>query len=327
MKDFSHFVSTEEEHLKMCFRENYQHDKKCFNEKRNTPAAVEACRVANRFIARYGLPEACLEFAWMERPKGTVILDKNMRTVMSQKYRSKKLTLGRRCAMYFYLPVEIPSLGLQANQLIGFVGDRKVLNSTVMTGVYLLCVPFTLKEWKLIGVVNRSSGETDMDLLKVIEVVRNAEDENKKTRDFTQKSENGDGMSKKGKRKAKGETVSKRTENESEVSAHALVESPKDDEVSQQFQMVDVSNIHEDDCFPLPHSPVEESYHDTDDEPQFLEGNYNRILSSSGSLGLPAPFPYYSFEVQASLSAKQEELDDSEGEFDCCLVFREEEQF
>ena len=336
MCDFPHSNQPEDFGLYGHFQDLYQHDKECFRKKCHTPAAVEARYAANRFIVRYGLSEIPLEFALMERPKGTVILDENWRTVMSQKYKDKKLTLGRRCAVYFHLPVEIPSLGLQANQLIGFVGDRKVLNSAVTTNYYLLCVPHTLKEWRLIGVVRRDTGEADMSISTVVEVVTNIEDENKKTRPYIPKSGTGDGMSKKRRKNQKkkedpnprAETVNERTDVEPEGSSQLSVESPDDGEASEQFQNTAVSDVQEDQGFPsFQHSPVMETYDNPVDEPQYLEGNYPRLFSSSGSLCLPAPDLYYPFEVKARLSSGQEEYEGSEKESEYDSVLKGVEPF
>ena len=176
MRSVSHHSSLSEGcDLNKKFDESYLCDQTTFSKGITTPAAMEALNVAKCFISYYRLPLHLIKFAWMEHPKGTIIVDGNGNAVMNEHSSdSKKLSLGRRSAMYFRLPVCIPSLGLDKGKLIGFVGDKKVLNSKVGINCYLLCEPFSPKEWKLIGVVDKHCGKTTIDITRVCQVVNEA---------------------------------------------------------------------------------------------------------------------------------------------------------
>ena len=158
--------------------ETYASDQADFAESCNTPAASAALQAALNFISAYHTPNELVVFGIKKHPKGTVVLDGNGNVIKTGNGEGKKLTIGRRLVVYFRLPINIPSLGLEGGRFIGFVGDVKVLNATVGTNSYFLCEPYDDKVSNLIGVVNKTTGIAEMDIGKVCEAIQNVMDKN-----------------------------------------------------------------------------------------------------------------------------------------------------
>ena len=158
--------------------ETYASDHVNFDKNRNTPATSAALQVALTFISAYHIPNELVMFGIKKHPKGTMVLDGNGNVIKTGDGEEKKLTIGRRLVVYFRLPINIPSLGLEEGRFIGFVGDVKVLNATVGTNSYFLCEPYDDKVSNLIGVVNKTTGIAEMDIDKVCEAIHNVMDKN-----------------------------------------------------------------------------------------------------------------------------------------------------
>ena len=95
MRSVSHHSSFSEGcDLNKKFDESYLCDQTTFSKGITTPAAMEALNVAKCFISYYRLPLHLIKFAWMEHPKGTVIVDGNGNAIMNEHSSdSKKLPL------------------------------------------------------------------------------------------------------------------------------------------------------------------------------------------------------------------------------------------
>jgi len=313
----------EDPHVNDEVKSLYRHEKALFRNRSGTPAASQAHRVARLFVQYYRLPESSVDLALTEHPKGTIILDENGDPIVDPNCRGRNLSLGRRSAVYFRLPTPIPSLGLKAGQFIGFVGDRKVLNSSVGTRFYLLCVPFNSKQWRLIGVVQKDSGRTEMSLSRVRQVVLDASLDNGIMRNYPSRHECEEKEPKRDRVRTEGETVVARTE----VEVEAAIPAEDTPEVSDTdlncgtTVVPDGLNTHvlpqdvtldsdQDNAF-CSVSPEAEQGFEPLEESESSRG-FAELFSSTDSLDLPVPQPYYYFEVKAVLSRRNDESYSSE---------------